>query len=73
MKLTAEDVAKMSHEEKLHNIEIIWAEIAQHEADIPSPQWHKDCLDETDRQFAAGEAGIMEWEDAKRELRKMFD
>lgn len=63
---------KMSREEKLQVMEALWADLSQND-DIESPAWHKDALEETEARLASGEEKILDWDDAKRDLRKRFE
>jgi len=56
--------------EKLHIIETLWDDLAADEKSFPSPAWHETELRRTEADLAAGRAEILDWEDAKRELRK---
>jgi hypothetical protein len=35
-----------------------------------SPEWHREVLEERERQITAGEAHFIPWEQAKTEIRK---
>jgi hypothetical protein len=62
----------MSREEKLQVMEALWADLSQND-DVESPAWHKDALEETEARLASGEEKILDWDDAKRDLRKRFE
>ncbi len=39
---------------------------------VESPDWHREALDETDRRRKAGHERVVDWNKAKKELRKRF-
>ena len=61
---------KMTLADKLEAMELLWADISRRPADLPSPDWHKDVLDERRRLVAAGELKFLDWDTAISELRK---
>lgn len=73
MKIDTNQIAQMSREEKLLMMEAIWADLSRKDSNVDSPDWHKTTLDETQDRLVAGDEKLMDWEDAKRELRKPFD
>ncbi|MCP4377669.1 MAG: addiction module protein [bacterium] len=67
--ISAVDIARMSREEKLQAIEAIWADLSKDAAAVESPPWHDDVLKETQARASAGQERILDWSQAKRELR----
>jgi putative addiction module component (TIGR02574 family) len=61
---------KMSVEEKLRALEQIWEALAQHEDELPVPDWHKKVLDQRQRQIESGEAKFVPLEEFKERVRK---
>ena len=61
---------KMTLADKLEAMELLWADISRRPADLPSPDWHKDVLDDRRRLVAAGELKFLDWDTAISELRK---
>ncbi len=59
---------EMSVEEKLHAMETIWDDLCRHEGGVPVPDWHRQVLDERERACTGGEAKVMDWEAAKRDI-----
>ena len=47
---------QMTVEEKLRAMEAIWRSLSTREEQVPVPDWHKQVLDERQRQIDAGEA-----------------
>lgn len=66
------EIKHLSRKEKLMVMEAIWEDLSNEEELVVSPDWHKKALKETERQFSAGKEKIIDWQDAKEELRKQF-
>lgn len=66
------ELRKLPPDEKLKIIEALWSDLAAHES-FKSPAWHADELRNTEADFAAGRVETLDWEDAKKELRKRFE
>ena len=64
------DIGRMSKEEKLIIMEKIWDDLSKDDTDLSSPSWHQRELQRTEERFCAGQEKIMDWEEAKKELRK---
>jgi hypothetical protein len=60
----------MSSDKKLRAMEEQWESLSQEEARLESPPWHKKALGETAARHEAGEEQPIDWNAAKRELRK---
>jgi hypothetical protein len=63
-------LAEMSLAEKLAAMEALWADLARHAGELASPEWHAEILKERGRCLAAGEEEVLDWEEAKRRLRR---
>jgi hypothetical protein len=61
---------KMTLADKLEAMELLWADISRRPAELPSPDWHKEILDERRRLVAAGELRFLDWDTAIADLRK---
>ena len=61
---------QMSLIEKLEVMESLWADLSRHPEELPSPDWHREVLQERKRLVAAGELNFLDWETALAELRK---
>lgn len=61
---------KMSRVEKLRAMEAIWADLSRDEDQFESPAWHADALRETEQAVASGAAKFVDWEEAKKRLRR---
>ena len=60
---------QMTVEEKLRAMEAIWRSLSKHEDRVPMPDWHKQILDEGQRQIDAGEASFVSLEEMKERVR----
>ena len=67
------ELRKLPTIEKLKIIEALWEDLAADEETVPSPAWHHAELRKTEADFAAGRIEVLDWEDAKKELRKRFE
>ena len=66
-------IKQMSREEKLRVMEAIWEDLASDEQSIQSPAWHESILAETEERVQSGKENILDWPEAKKELRKRFE
>ncbi len=67
------ELRKLPSDEKLKIIEALWGDIAADEESFSSPAWHEAELRKTEAEFAAGKIDVLDWEEAKKELRKQFE
>ena len=63
---------KMSVEEKLDLMEVLWEDLSRTPDEIPSPAWHKEVLDECLRRAESGEEKFLNFEDVKKDLLRRF-
>ncbi|MFN4905694.1 MAG: addiction module protein [Planctomycetota bacterium] len=56
--------------DKLEAMEALWADISRKPADLASPSWHKDILDERRQLVAEGKLKFLDWDTAIADLRK---
>ena len=61
---------QMTVEEKLRALERIWEDLCGHEADLPSPQWHRDILEAREARVTSGAERFTDWEEAKQRIRE---
>jgi hypothetical protein len=66
-------IEKMSRAEKIQAMEALWEDLSRSDAAVESPPWHRDVLRETEARVAAGREQIVDWQTAKKELRKRFE
>ena len=67
------EIKHLSREEKLKMIDALWADLVSEEEFLESPEWHKKVLQETEQRFAEGKESILDWQTAKKKLRKHFE
>lgn len=60
----------MSLEEKLRLIELIWQDVSFEEEQILVPESHKDQLVERAQMVREGKAEFIDWEQAKKDIKK---
>ena len=72
MPAVMEAIGKMTQEEKLHAMDMLWTSIIASSDEFEPPAWHEAVLKERRRQVESGEAQFLPWEDVKRELRQEF-
>lgn len=70
---TSIDIEKLSREEKLQLLHRLWENLVKDEKQIESPEWHMDVLRETEESVNSGKERLINWSDAKKELRKRFE
>lgn len=61
---------KMTLADKLEAMEALWADLSRTPADLPSPDWHRDILNERRRLVAEGKLKFLDWDTAIADLRK---
>ncbi|MHC1764082.1 MAG: addiction module protein [Verrucomicrobiia bacterium] len=67
------DLRKLPPIEKLKIIEALWSDLAEEEDAFESPAWHEEELKKTEADYTVGRVEVLDWEDAKKELRKRFE
>jgi hypothetical protein len=71
--MTSEAVRKLPRTEKLRLMETLWEELSRSETEFESPAWHGKELAETERRLAEGKEQVLDWDTAKKRLRKRFE
>ncbi|MBK1724009.1 addiction module protein [Thiocystis violacea] len=56
---------QMSVEEKILTMELLWDSLCQAPADLESPDWHGEILEERQRKIDAGEAVFLSLDELK--------
>ena len=72
MKPNSIEIGGLSREEKLRVMEALWEDLSRDVEQIESPDWHREALDETDQRRKSGQESVVDWDEAKKELRKRF-
>lgn len=67
-----ERVAKMTQEEKLRAMDVLWSSIVSSSGAYEPPAWHEAVLRERRRRVEEGEETFIPWEEAKRQLQEEF-
>jgi hypothetical protein len=60
---------KMSVEEKLRAMELLWDDLCNKAGGVASPVWHEDVLAEREAMHKRGDDQFEDWETAKRNIR----
>jgi hypothetical protein len=61
-------LAKMSVEEKLQMMELLWEDLSNRTTEMTSPSWHGDILREREASIERGIEQFEDWEDAKQKI-----
>jgi hypothetical protein len=69
--MSVQEIQAMPRAEKLKLMEALWVELTRDEAEFESPAWHEAALKETAQRFAEGCEEVLDWEQAKAELRRL--
>ena len=60
---------QMSVADKMQAMETLWADLSRNLTQLPSPDWHREVLQERKRSADKGELCFMDWDTAIAELR----
>jgi putative addiction module component (TIGR02574 family) len=72
-RMSIAELRKLPSDEKLKIIEALWGDLTADDPAFASPTWHEEELRKTEADFAAGRVEVLDWEEAKKELRKQFE
>ncbi|MEO7319969.1 MAG: addiction module protein [Chthoniobacteraceae bacterium] len=61
---------EMTLPDKLQLLEVLWNDLSRKPEKLPSPDWHKDVLEERRQRVQSGEETFSDWETAKQDIRK---
>jgi hypothetical protein len=61
---------EMSRAEKIMALEALWEDLSRNEAGFASPAWHQEELVATEQRVESGKEQPVDWEHAKKQLRK---
>jgi Putative addiction module component len=67
------ELRKLPAIEKLKIIEALWGDLVGDEDSLPPLSWHETELKETEEKFLSGSSEILDWQQAKKELRSRFE
>ncbi|BET69343.1 hypothetical protein ASA1KI_42610 [Opitutales bacterium ASA1] len=71
--MSSVELAQMSRLDKLRLMEAIWTDLSREEGELESPVWHRETLQATADRLAAGQEEIVDWSQAKKQLRARFE
>jgi hypothetical protein len=63
----------MTRAEKLMAMEALWEDLSRNEESFESPGWHLKELAVTEERVREGRERFVDWEQAKKKLRKDFE
>jgi putative addiction module component (TIGR02574 family) len=61
---------RMTVEEKLRAIEVLWDDLCRNEKHIAVADWQKQLLDDREQQIQTGEAKFSDWDAAEKRIRE---
>lgn len=67
------EIESLSVPERLALVDRIWSSLHSNPGDVPSPDWHKELLEERARRLDSGEATVSSLADVKKRLGKLGD
>jgi putative addiction module component (TIGR02574 family) len=67
--MIASEIKKMSVSERLRTMEAIWDSLLYDDAEMPSPEWHRNVLAERKRKIEEGSATFLSIEEVKEKYR----
>ena len=62
------NIEEMTTEEKIQTMEMLWDDLCRKQADIQTPDWHKDILDKREKLIMEGKAKFVDLETAKQDI-----
>jgi hypothetical protein len=68
--MTLGNVKQLSRIEKLKLMEALWEDLSCPADKYKSPAWHEQELANTERRLAEGNEEVLDWESAKKALRR---
>ncbi|MGR3179201.1 MAG: addiction module protein [Candidatus Anammoxibacter sp.] len=68
-----QEIKQLSHTDKLRVMESLWKDLSGDEEKYDSPAWHEDALKETENRVNNGIEEVVDWDVAKKTLRKKFE
>ena len=71
--MSIETLERMSRGEKLKLMELLWEQLSWPDDAFESPAWHGQALKETAQRLAEGKEQVLDWEAAKKDLRRRFE
>jgi len=73
LNMNINELHNLSAVEKLKIIEALWEDLVSDESSLPNMAWHETALKETEEKFLDGDIEVLDWQQAKKELRSQFE
>lgn len=67
------EIHKLPRLEKVKLMELLWADLSKDDEAMDSPAWHLHELQKTDQRYRAGKEELLDWNQAKEDLRKKIE
>ena len=67
--MTTLQVEKMTINEKLQAIDLLWDDCFRHDESVPSPEWHEEYLKNAEASLENGNDHFVDWQEAKKSIR----
>ena len=67
--MTTLHVEKMTINEKLQAIDLLWDDCFRHDESVPSPAWHEKYIQAVESSLELGEDHFVDWQEAKKSIR----
>jgi len=67
---TIPPIEQMTPRQRVELMEELWKAMTANPEEIETPEWHLKVLEERERALANGETEFVDWEDAKKEIRR---
>ena len=67
------EIESLSVPERLALVDCIWSSLHSNPSNVPSPDWHKELLEERVRRLESGEATVSPLADVKKRLDNLGD
>ncbi len=62
------NIKRMTIQEKLEAMELLWDDLRKNVPDVFSPSWHENILKERDKNLLVGKDKFVDWEKAKKDI-----
>jgi putative addiction module component (TIGR02574 family) len=64
------EIRQLPLNEKLQIMEALWEDLTRNADSVESPEWHREVLQQRQKQIDSGQAKFIDWEQAKADIRK---
>ena len=68
-----QEIKQLSYIDKLRVMEALWKDLSGDEEKYDSPAWHVAALEETEKRMNDGIEKVVDWDRAKKNLRKKYE